>query len=179
MSPKPEILSVSGLPRDIEEQLDAAYEVHRHPADMQGVDWSALARVRGLVSGGGTGAPAAWIDKLPALEIVTVNGVGVDKVDFAKAASRGIRVSNTPDVLNDDVADLAVGLLISLARGLCVNDTFVRAGRWAAGENVPLARSVRNLNVGIVGLGRIGLAIAERLEPMASARRRLTATSAI
>jgi hydroxypyruvate reductase len=164
--PKPEILSVTGAPADIEAALDAAYTVHRHPADMAGVDWSTLAGVRGLVSGGGTGAPADWIDRLPALEIVAINGVGVDKVDFAKAAERGIQVSNTPDVLNDDVADLAVGLLIALARGFCVNDRFVRDGRWAAGEGVPLARSVRNLNVGIVGLGRIGLAIAARLEPM-------------
>lgn len=165
-SPKPEILSVTGAPADIEAALDAAYTVHRHPADMAGVDWSMLAGVRGLVSGGGTGAPADWIDRLPALEIVSINGVGVDKVDFAKAAERGIKVSNTPDVLNDDVADLAVGLLIAVSRGFCVNDRFVRDGRWAAGEGVPLARSVRNLNVGIVGLGRIGLAIAARLEPM-------------
>ena len=87
---------------------------------------------------------------------------GYDKVDVAAAKRRGIAVSNTPDVLTDCVADLAFGLLIDVARGITAADRFVRRGDWQPGAAFPLTRKVSGKRVGIVGLGRIGRAIAER-----------------
>jgi lactate dehydrogenase-like 2-hydroxyacid dehydrogenase len=99
---------------------------------------------------------------LPALGIVAINGVGFDKVDLAEARRRNIRVTTTPGVLTDDVADLAVGLMISLLRRLPSADRFVRDGSWSKGD-FPLARKVTGRRFGIVGLGHIGVAIAKRL----------------
>ncbi|TKD51195.1 2-hydroxyacid dehydrogenase [Sphingomonas baiyangensis] len=116
-----------------------------------------------VVTGGHLGCDNALVDALPALGLIAINGVGFDKVDLAHAAERRVAVSNTPDVLTDDVADLAVGLVIGLLRNLHGADRFVRAGEWSAG-NLALARKVSGRRFGIVGLGRIGTAIAERLQ---------------
>ena len=117
-----------------------------------------------VLTGGHIGCPSELMQALPALELIAINGVGFDKVDLALAAARGVAVSNTPDVLTDDVADLAVGLIIAQMRGIAAGDAFVRAGRWTAGE-LPLGRKVSGKRFGIVGLGRIGSAIAARLAP--------------
>jgi len=101
---------------------------------------------------------------LPALGIVSVNGVGIDKVDLPFARSRGVRVGNTPGAPTIDTADLAVGLVISLLRGLPAADAYVRAGRWPQGD-LPLTRRVTGCAFGIVGLGSIGSAVAARLAP--------------
>jgi lactate dehydrogenase-like 2-hydroxyacid dehydrogenase len=162
----PPVLAIAALPEPVARAAEALFALRRASPDLAGLTPADLAGVRGLITGGATGAGAELIGRLPALEIIAVNGVGVDKVDLGAARARGVRVTNTPDVLTDDVADLAVGLLIALARRICAGDTFVRAGRWAAGETLPLARSLRSLRVGIVGLGRIGEAVARRLEPM-------------
>jgi len=164
-STQPEILSIGPMPPALERLLDAAYRVHRASPPLDDVDWSGLAGVRGLITGGGTGAKPQWLDRLPALEIIAVNGVGLDRIDLPDAARRGLRVTNTPDLVTNDVADLAIGLLIALARRICVNDRFVRSGGWKE-KSAPLARSVSALKVGILGMGRIGLAIARRCEPM-------------
>lgn len=162
---KPEILSIGPMPRALERVLDETYRVHRATPPLDAVDWPSLAGVRALITGGGTGARPQWLDRLPALEIIAVNGVGLDRIDLPDAARRGLRVTNTPDLVTNDVADLATGLLIALARRICVNDRFVRSGGWMEGA-APLACSLSALNVGILGLGRIGLAIARRCEPM-------------
>jgi lactate dehydrogenase-like 2-hydroxyacid dehydrogenase len=114
------------------------------------------------VTSGRTGVDAALIDALPRLAAIVNFGVGYDTTDVTAAAARGIVVSNTPDVLTDCVADTAVGLMIDTLRGFSASDRFVRAGRWPAG-NYPLTRQVSNTRVGIIGLGRIGSAIAHRL----------------
>lgn len=119
-----------------------------------------------LVTSGGAGADAALIAAMPRLEIVAVHGVGCDAVDLAAARTRGIRVVNTPDVLTDDVADLAIGLIVAVSRRLCAGDAFVRAGRWVAADALPLARRASGRRLGIFGLGRIGKAVARRAEPM-------------
>lgn len=100
---------------------------------------------------------------LPALRAVVSVGVGFDAIDIEQARARGIGVSNTPDVLTDCVADTAVGLLIDTLRRFSAADRFVRAGRWPAEPQFPLARKVGGSRVGILGLGRIGTAIAARL----------------
>jgi lactate dehydrogenase-like 2-hydroxyacid dehydrogenase len=106
---------------------------------------------------------AAEMALLPALGLIANYGVGYDAIDVAAAEGRGVRVSNTPDVLNDDVADLAVAMWLMQGRRMRQGDTHVREGRWAAGERFPLNRKLSGGVVGIMGLGRIGHAIADRL----------------
>jgi lactate dehydrogenase-like 2-hydroxyacid dehydrogenase len=120
--------------------------------------------VRAVITGGHVGCSNELMAALPALAIIAINGVGVDKVDLPFARNRGVRVGTTPGVLTDDVADLAVGLVISLLRGIPAADAYVRAGEWLKGDR-PLARKVTGLNFGIVGLGHIGGAVAARLAP--------------
>lgn len=118
--------------------------------------------VRAVVSGGHLGIPNELMSALPALGLVAINGVGVDKVDLALARSRGVRVSSTPGVPTADTADLAVGLVISLLRGIPAADAHVRRGLWPQAER-PLTRKVTGCRFGIVGLGAIGSAVAARL----------------
>ncbi|MBS2936266.1 2-hydroxyacid dehydrogenase [Nocardioides sp. J2M5] len=122
------------------------------------------AGVEVAVVGGGAPLGAAEMDALPDLRAVVNFGVGHDNVDLAEATRRGVVVSNTPDVLTDAVADLAVLLVLDVLRGATAADRFVRSGAWARGERMPLARDVRGAVVGVLGLGRIGTAAAERLE---------------
>ncbi|WP_353860573.1 2-hydroxyacid dehydrogenase [Azospirillum formosense] len=160
---KPEILLVESMMPDIEAALDAGYTVHRLAGapDRDRLVAEVGPRVRAVVTGGGTGVSNAIMDACPNLGIVAINGVGTDAVDLKHAAGRGVRVTNTPDVLTDDVADLAMGLMIAGSRRMMVGDRFVRAGRWPNG-GLPLARKVTGKRLGILGLGRIGLAIAQR-----------------
>ena len=148
---------------EIQARLEADYEVH--PVfDMADPGLDAIASdVRAVVTGGHLGAPADVISRLPNLEMIAINGVGFDKVDLEMAKARGIRVSNTPDVLTADVADLAIGLALSLTRKISEGDQFVRSGSWLKG-NLALGRKFSALRYGILGLGRIGKAIARRLE---------------
>ena len=110
---------------------------------------------------------ARLIDALPALKIISVHAVGYDLTDVAYARSRGVVVTHTPDVLNDDVADLALLLALGTLRRLPAMDAYVRAGRWASEGPPPLSRRAAGLRYGLLGLGRIGRAIAERLAPLA------------
>ena len=115
---------------------------------------------------GGSPASAELIDALPNLKIIAVHGVGYDGVDVDHARSRGVVVSNTPDVLTEDVADLALALTLNTLRALPLADHHLRSGRWAAGERAPLTRRASARRYGVLGLGRIGAAIARRLEPL-------------
>ena len=115
---------------------------------------------------GGSPASAALIDALPNLKIIAVHGVGYDGVDVAHARSRGVVVTNTPDVLTEDVADLALALTLNTLRALPLAERHLRDGRWAAGERAPLTRRASGRRYGVLGLGRIGAAIARRLEPL-------------
>ena len=134
--------------------------------------------VRVVVSGGHIGCSNALIEALPSLGVVAIHGVGVDKVDLDFARRRGVRVTTTPGVLTEDVADLAVGLIISLLRGIPAADAYVRAGQWLKGER-PLARTVSGRRFGIVGLGHIGSAIAARLAAFGSVAYTSTAPKAV
>ncbi|GAB6387596.1 2-hydroxyacid dehydrogenase [Stutzerimonas marianensis] len=107
------------------------------------------------------GCTASLIDRLPNLRAIISFGVGYDAIDVAAARARQIAVSNTPDVLNECVADLAFGMLIDCARQMSRADRFVRAGEWPSG-GLPLASRVSGKRLGIVGLGRIGEAVAKR-----------------
>ncbi|WP_192355602.1 2-hydroxyacid dehydrogenase [Mesorhizobium mediterraneum] len=119
--------------------------------------------VRGIAAFGGINA--ALIDTLPNLEIIANFGVGYDSVDARHAAQRGVMVTNTPDVLTEEVADTAIGLLINTIRELPRAETWLRDGSWARDGNYRLSRlTLRGRRIGIFGMGRIGLAIARRLE---------------
>ncbi|MBA8900215.1 2-hydroxyacid dehydrogenase [Phyllobacterium sp. P30BS-XVII] len=120
-------------------------------------------RFRAAVTSTFTGITADMIDLLPAVEIISSFGVGTDSLDVAYANTKGIKVANTPDVLNEDTANMALLLLLASTRDLVKNDRFVREGRWAKGENAPLALGIEGKRVGLVGLGRIGSVIAEKL----------------
>jgi lactate dehydrogenase-like 2-hydroxyacid dehydrogenase len=132
------------------------------PAEQQ--EWlrRRAASVRAVVTGGHVGCTNDLMAALPSLGIIAINGVGVDKVDLSLAKARGVRVVTTPGVLADDVADLAVGLVIGLLRTIPAADAFVRRGDWEKG-GWPLARKVTGRRFGILGLGEIGSAIARRL----------------
>ncbi|MFE7224626.1 2-hydroxyacid dehydrogenase [Nocardioides sp. NPDC057577] len=117
-----------------------------------------------VVTTGRTGVPAELMAQLPALGAVINFGVGYDTTDVEGAAARGVLVSNTPDVLTDCVADTALGLAIDTLRGLSAADRFVRRGDWPEVVTYPLTRKVSGKRVGILGLGRIGQAIATRFE---------------
>lgn len=159
----PTLLQVTPIHPDAQARLDRDYTVIHAVLPEIDAAWLAAhgAKVEGLVTGGHLGVPAALMTALPNLKVVGINGVGYDKVDLALARSRGVRVANTPDVLTEDVADLAVGLALSLLRRLPHAHGHVRAGKWPQGE-VPLARKLSGKRVGIVGLGRIGRAAAKR-----------------
>lgn len=120
------------------------------------------ATIRGLAANGDSRVGAELMARLPALEIIAVMGVGYDGIDVAAAKARGVRVTHTPDVLNDDVADLAIGLMLSAARQLPAADRWVRGGDWETRGAMPLARKVSGARLGLVGIGRIGQAIAQR-----------------
>ncbi|KAK8584804.1 hypothetical protein V6N13_138750 [Hibiscus sabdariffa] len=103
------------------------------------------------------------IEALPKLEIVASFSVGLDMIDLAKCKEKGIRVTNTPNVLTEDVADLAIGLMLAVLRKLCESDRYVRSGKWKKGDYV-FTTKFTGKKVGIIGLGRIGMAIAKRAE---------------
>jgi hydroxypyruvate reductase len=123
--------------------------------------------ITALLTAGAT-VDAAVIDALPDLGLIALVSVGYDKIDVAYARTKGIAVTNTPDVLTDDVADLAIGLMIAVARRLPAQDRFVRDGRWERDGAPPLTRRASGRRVGILGLGRIGQAIAVRAAPFAA-----------
>lgn len=162
---RPAILAVSGLPPFLMESLQAAYVVHER---LHEDDPAAFAKVapgiRAIVGGGESKVPRSLMNQLPALEMISIVGVGYDGVDVAAALERRIPVTHTPGVLNDEVADLAIGLMLSVARRIPQADRYVRAGRWAREGAMPLSRKVTGARLGIVGLGRIGQAIARRAE---------------
>jgi hydroxypyruvate reductase len=149
----------------LERRLDEAFTVHRlHQAENREAFLAEMGpRMRGIVTGGVTGASRALMEALPALEIVAVNGIGTDAVDLDYARVHGIRVTTTPDVLTDDVADMAMALLLATARQICWGDRHVRAGLWAR-QGLPLGRKISGSKLGILGLGRIGRAVAHRAE---------------
>jgi lactate dehydrogenase-like 2-hydroxyacid dehydrogenase len=129
-------------------------------------DPAALARiapqVRAVAASGDSKVSGELIAQLPALEVIAVMGVGYDGIDVAAAKARGAVVTHTPDVLNDDVADLAIALMLNAARQLPQADRYVRDGHWVARGPMPLARKMSGARLGIVGMGRIGQAIAQR-----------------
>jgi lactate dehydrogenase-like 2-hydroxyacid dehydrogenase len=157
----PTVLQLASLRPEIQAELDARYTVHTASKLPEGWLDAHGGEIDGVVTGGHNGIPTALLTGLPNLKIVAINGVGYDKVDLDAAKSRGVRITNTPDVLTDDVADLAVGLTIMLLRRLHHAHGHVTAGQWPSRE-MPLARKVSGKRFGILGMGRIGQAVGRR-----------------
>jgi len=146
--------------------MEAEYTVHNlpHGASLDSLPAEAFEQVEAFAFRGHDHLGADIMDAFPKLGMIANYGVGYDTIDVDYATSRGIRVTNTPDVLTEDVADLAVGMLIAGSRGMIGASDWVRSGQWSKGA-YPLQRKVSGSTVGIVGLGRIGRAVAERLVP--------------
>ncbi len=162
-SPIRSVLQVGPLKPSLAQTLRddyAAYVLPDEPAEFLAEHGS---EIRAVVTSGRTGVDATLMAALPNLGAVVNFGVGYDTTDVDAAAARGVAVSNTPDVLTDCVADTAVGLMIDTLRQFSASDRYVRAGRWPVDGSYPLTRQVSNTRVGIIGLGRIGGAIAKRL----------------
>ena len=162
-----DLLVTAALPPFLADPLQADYRCHDYAAasDRDALLASVSARIRGLVQGGGTVTPTTLLDALPNLEIISVFGVGYDGVPTGYCRDRGIKVTNTPDVLTDDVADVAVALILMTGRGFVRADKFVRDGEWTR-RSPPLTTKLSGQTVGILGLGRIGKAIAARVAAM-------------
>ena len=163
---KPEILVMAPLPEDTLNRLDADFTAHRlwQAPSPDALFAEAGARIAGLACNTLAGRiDAAVFDRLPALRIVANFGVGYDNVDVAAAEARGVVVTNTPDVLDAEVADFTLGLLLATLRRIPAADAYLRAGQWEEAP-FPLTLTLRERRVGIYGLGNIGKAIARRLE---------------
>lgn len=151
----------------VNEQLASLYTVHKlfEVDDKDAWLREHGASISAVTTGGHTGISRAMLEQLPNLKVVAVNGVGTDAVDLAYCRSRGLPVTATLGALTEDVADLAIGLLIAACRNLCAGDRFVRDGQWEKFPQpsaIPLARRFSGMRVGIVGMGRVGRAVAVR-----------------
>jgi len=157
------VLSMGEMMPAVDAALAQDFVVHQ--AGPNGVANIAAAfgdRIRGIATRGRQKTDAALIARLPKLEIIANFGVGYDSIDLAAAIARGIVVTNTPDVLNEEMADFTVGLLLSTIRELPQADRFLRDGKWLRGA-YPLTQTLRDRTIGFVGMGRIGQAIAKRI----------------
>ncbi|MDN5568472.1 MAG: 2-hydroxyacid dehydrogenase, partial [Paracoccus sp. (in: a-proteobacteria)] len=162
---KPVILQVGPYPEWDQVPLDAAFTVHRYfEADDKAAFLAKVGPdVQGIATRGELGADCAMIAACPQLKVISVYGVGYDAVDLAACRERGIRVTNTPDVLTGDVADLGVAMMLTLSRGMVGAEHWVRSGTWASKGLYPLKRRVFGRKAGVLGLGRIGFEVATRL----------------
>jgi lactate dehydrogenase-like 2-hydroxyacid dehydrogenase len=156
------VLVTGALPASCRQSLEEKYEVHdyRAAADRAGLLREVGPQIRAIA---GSGVDADLIAALPQLGIIASFGVGYDTVDTAAARARNVRVTNTPDVLDDAVAELAIGLMLALSRRIVAADRYVRAGKWPAGP-YPFTTELTGRTLGIAGLGRIGKEVARRAQ---------------
>ena len=145
--------------------LDASYTTHKlfEAKDRDALIASVADRITAVASSNSGGIDGATMAKLPKLKVISHFGVGYDTVDMDAARKRGIAVTNTPDVLTDDVADLAMALLLATVRKVPQGDRYVREGKWLKGA-MALTDTIQGKTLGIIGIGRIGRAIARRAE---------------
>ncbi len=161
---KPDILAFGSFPQATMAELTQLCTLHHFanlPLPPAALAPDVIGRIRAIATEANRGADRALIAMLPKLEIISCFGVGVDAIDLAAARERNIPVTNTPDILTEDVADLAIGLMLASARQILIADRFVREGHWAHGP-ISFGRRVGGKTIGVLGLGRIGRAIADR-----------------
>jgi lactate dehydrogenase-like 2-hydroxyacid dehydrogenase len=160
-----EVLMLSPMMSLIMDGIDRAFTLRKawEASDREAFLTELAPRLRGMAPGSHVKVDGALMDRFPKLEIIANFGVGYDTIDAKAAGERGIIVTNTPDVLTEEVADLAIGLLLATVRQLPQVDRYLRAGKWLE-KPYPLTATLRERKVGILGLGRIGKAIGKRLE---------------
>jgi lactate dehydrogenase-like 2-hydroxyacid dehydrogenase len=159
-----DVLSIGAFPEATNAELAKRFAVTHHfnrPAP-DALSPELKSRIRGIATEANRGADRALIMGLPKLEVISVFGVGTDAVDLAAARERGVPVTNTPGILTDEVADLAIGLMLASARQILFADRYVRDGSWKSKGPIPLGRGVGGKTMGVLGLGGIGRAIADR-----------------
>lgn len=163
---KPEILLVGPYPEWDLEPMERDYVVHKlyDALDRESFLNGRAENIRAIATRGELGASAELLEKLPNVEIVSVYGVGYDAVDLSACRERGICVTNTPDVLTNDVADLGIAMMLCQSRGMIGAEKWVRDGNWSAKGLYPLKRRVWGRKAGVLGLGRIGFEVAKRLK---------------
>jgi|SRR6056297_3332535 len=163
---KPNILQMGALPEWDEAPMRDAYSLHRFfdAADQDALLSEVGPRIQAIATRGDLGASDRIIAACPELEMIAVYGVGYDAVDIAACRARGIAVTNTPDVLTEDCADLALGMWLALSRGIVAAEAWARSGDWVRKGGFPLRHRAGGKCAGILGLGRIGMAVAKRLE---------------
>jgi lactate dehydrogenase-like 2-hydroxyacid dehydrogenase len=157
----PDVFVACPMTPEFCEALAKTFTPHLSHGAPPSLDEAQRLRVKAIVTNGIRGAENALIDRFPNLEIIASLGIGLDAIDFDTVRARRLVVTNTPNVVADDVADLAMGLLIDRMRFVNEGDRFIRAGKWSAGPH-PLGRSLTAKTLGIVGLGAIGTGIAQR-----------------
>jgi lactate dehydrogenase-like 2-hydroxyacid dehydrogenase len=159
---KADILIAGRVPPNVINQLEKDFVVHpfAEAPDPQALLAAVAQRVRGIATNAVQGVSVELLNALPNVEIIASSGIGTDALQLERARAAGIKVTATPDVLNDDVADMAIGLLLAVSRKICQGDRSVRAGRWFDGMG--LGSRVSGKRLGILGLGRIGQALAKR-----------------
>ncbi|MEM0944310.1 MAG: 2-hydroxyacid dehydrogenase [Pseudomonadota bacterium] len=165
---KPDVLMIGPMLATAMAALEEAYTIHRY---WEAEDRSALLaevgpRIRAIATDGHFGCPPEVMAACPGIEIIASFGVGYDNIDIPSAQARGIRVTTTPDVLNDAMAEITVGLMIALAHRLPQADAWMRQGQWVPGKSFGLTAELTGKTAGILGLGRIGKEIAARLQAM-------------
>jgi hydroxypyruvate reductase len=163
---KPAVLSLGVFPPATMSALAELFELHHftvYPLPEGTLSPDVKARIRAIATEANRGAARELIASLPKLEIISCFGVGVDGIDLAAARERAIPVTNTPGVMVDECADLAIGMMLASARQIVHADRYVRSGEWLKGP-IGLGRSVGGKTVGVVGLGGIGRAIADRAQ---------------
>ncbi|OLV16008.1 2-hydroxyacid dehydrogenase [Deinococcus marmoris] len=165
---RPELLIIAPMMPFVMEALERDYRTHRlwEQPDASAYLVAHGAGIQGVATNGGVGLKAEVMAALPALEMVAIYGVGLDAIDLRESARRGIRVSSTPDVLTNDVADQGLALLLAVARQVVYGDGYVRSGQWAGSGEMALTTRLGGKRAGIVGLGRVGQALARRLSAL-------------
>ena len=145
-------------------ELRRRYTVHHFPnlPDPSDVSADLAARIRAVATVTNHGITRALLDRLPNVGVISVFGVGTDAVALEVATNRGIPVTNTPNIVGPEVADLAIGMMLASARQIVYADQYVRAGEWVSKGHISLGRSVGDKVCGVIGLGGIGRAIADR-----------------
>ena len=163
---KPHILSFETYDEWDDVPMQEAFTVHRFPSSgiPQEMDQATREKIKAFAFKGHSTLGAGVIDAFPNIGIIANYGVGYDTIDVEHASSKGIKVTNTPDVLTNDVADLAIGMLLALNRDIVGASNWVTSGNWSTQGAYPLQRTLSGVAVGIAGLGRIGRAVAQRLQ---------------
>lgn len=163
----PELLIIGGITPEMKSQLEAQFTLHALSDMPSPLEWlkDNGSAIEYIATNGHDGVKPEIMDTLPALKIISCYGVGYDAIDTDAANKRGILVTHTPNVLNAEVATTTIMLMLATYRELLRDEAYTRSGRWQAEGNAPLTRSADNQTVGILGLGRIGQAIADKLAP--------------